>query len=226
MADQRPEFRHRAERRGVVGPFSGRQLLSAFLAVAVAIVVLAVVTTPLGQTASGPTFVDPKSTPFVIGAAPAEGLRVGDEAPDFDVPLPDGTRYQLTDLEGNPVRLEDLRGKAVWLNFFASWCPPCQEELPHLRAVAERHEAAGLVVLGVSVQETSADDVRRYATTYGLRYPIGFDATSAIFKTYRVFALPTQIFLDHEGVVRATYNGPVTEQQVEAILAPLIAAAR
>ena len=162
MADQRPAFRHTPEKRGLIGPFSGRQLLIAFGAVVVAIIGLTIATTPLGNTAGGPIFEDPQATPFIIGEA-VEGLHVGDLAPDFEVPLGDGTTYQLHDLDGNPVRLEDLRGKAVWVNFFASWCPPCQGETPVLREVAEKYKDQGLEVVGVSVQETTADDVHEYA---------------------------------------------------------------
>lgn len=222
MTDRRPEVRHRPDPRPLVGPFSGRQLLAAFLAVAVGTVVLAVVTTPLGQTANGPVFVDPKSTPFIIGEAPAEGLRVGDEAPDFDVALPDGTRYQLTDLEGDPVRLADLRGKAVWINFFATWCPPCQRETPVLRDLAAEYRDRGLEVVAVSVQETSVEDVRAYAERYDLDYTIGFDGSGHVFRTYRVYALPTQFFLDTNGIIRFVVQGPLetegASQRIEALL--------
>ena len=221
MADERPAFKHTPQRRGLIGPFTGRQLLIAFGAVIVAIVGLTIVTTPLGNTAGGPVFEDPQGTPFVIGP-PIEGLRVGDVAPDFAVPLDNGTTYQLTDLDGNPVRLEDLRGKAVWINFFATWCPPCQGETPILRDLAERYEDEGLEVVAVSVQETTADDVRAYAERYQLPYTIGFDGSGNVFHQYRVYALPTQFFLDEDGVIRFIAQGPLSEegasQRIAAIL--------
>ena len=196
MADERPAFTHTKQRRGLIGPFTGRQLLFGFGAVIVAIVGLTIVTTPLGNTAGGPVFEDPLGTPFIIGPA-VEGLRVGDIAPDFDVPLDDGTSYQLHDLDGNPVRLEDLRGKAVWLNFFATWCPPCQGETPILRDLAER---------------------------YQLPYTIGFDGSGHVFHQYRVYALPTQFFIDPDGRIRYIAQGPMSEegasQRIESILPP------
>ena len=228
MTEPRPEFRHRPERQGLVGPFSGRQLLAAILVVAVAVVGLAVATTPLGTTANGPIFVDPQSTPFVIGKAPDQGLRVGEQAPDFDVPLEDGTRYQLTDLDGNEVRLADLRGKAVWVNFFASWCPPCQGETPVLRDLSDEYRDRGLEIVAVSVQETAVEDVRAYAERYELDYTIGFDGSGHVFRTYRVYALPTQFFLDTNGVIRFVVQGPLeTEgatQRIEALLPETAAA--
>jgi peroxiredoxin len=221
VADERPAFTHTKQRRGLIGPFTGRQLLFGFGAVIVAIVGLTIITTPLGNTAGGPVFEDPLGTPFVIGP-PVEGLRVGDIAPDFEVPLGDGTSYQLHDLDGNPVRLEDLRGKAVWVNFFASWCPPCQGETPILRDLAERYEDQGLEVVGVSVQETTADDVQAYAERYQLPYTIGFDGSGHVFHQYRVYALPTQFFIDPDGRIRYTAQGPMSEegasQRIESIL--------
>jgi len=221
VADERPAFTHTKQRRGLIGPFTGRQLLFGFGAVIVAIVGLTIVTTPLGNTAGGPVFEDPLGTPFIIGPA-VEGLRVGDIAPDFDVPLDDGTSYRLHDLDGNPVRLEDLRGKAVWLNFFATWCPPCQGETPILRDLAERYEDQGLEVVGVSVQETTADDVHAYAERYQLPYTIGFDGSGHVFHQYRVYALPTQFFIDPDGRIRYIAQGPMSEegasQRIESIL--------
>jgi peroxiredoxin len=221
VADERPAFTHTKQRRGLIGPFTGRQLLFGFGAVIVAIVGLTIITTPLGNTAGGPVFEDPLGTPFVIGP-PVEGLRVGDIAPDFEVPLDDGTSYQLHDLDGNPVRLEDLRGKAIWVNFFASWCPPCQGETPILRDLAERYEDQGLEVVGVSVQETTADDVQAYAERYQLPYTIGFDGSGHVFHQYRVYALPTQFFIDPDGRIRYIAQGPMSEegasQRIESIL--------
>jgi peroxiredoxin len=221
VADERPAFTHTKQRRGLIGPFTGRQLLFGFGAVIVAIVGLTIITTPLGNTAGGPVFEDPQGTPFVIGPA-VEGLRVGDIAPDFEVPLDDGTTYQLHDLDGNPVSLEDLRGKAVWVNFFATWCPPCQGETPILRDLAERYEDQGLEVVGVSVQETTANDVQAYADRYQLPYTIGFDGSGNVFHQYRVYALPTQFFIDPEGRIRYIAQGPLSEagasQRIESIL--------
>ncbi|MBA2489907.1 MAG: TlpA family protein disulfide reductase, partial [Chloroflexi bacterium] len=73
-------------------------------------------------------------------------------------------------------------------------------------------------------QETSPDDVRAYAETYGLEYTIGFDASSAVFHTYRAYGLPTQLFVDRDGVIRQVIRGPLTVLDVERILAPLLAA--
>jgi peroxiredoxin len=218
---ERPGFVHRPERRGLVGPFSGRQLLAAFLSVVVAGIVLVAVTTPLGNTGAGPGTVDPRPTQYIIGPAPQIGLQPGDVAPEFAVALDDGSTYRLTDLDGNPIRLADLRGKAVWINFWASWCPPCQQETPIIRAMAERYRDAGLVVVAIAVQETEPADIRAYAERYDLDYTIGFDASGHVYREYRVFGLPTQFFIRPDGTIASvgkTVDEAGAVAAIEAIL--------
>ena len=219
---ERPAFTHRPARHGLIGPFSGRQLLAGAIAVLVIAIVGVVVTTPLGNTANQPDLIDPLATPFIIGEAPAEGLKAGQQAPEMTIDLGDGSTYQLKDLDGNPVRLADLRGKVVWLNFFASWCPPCQQETPILRTLSDTYRDRGLEVVGISVQETTASDVKAYADRYRLRYPIGFDGSGNVLREYRVFALPTQFFLDTDGVIQQVVSGPVDEQGARALIESML----
>ena len=217
----RPEFIHRRERHGLIGPFGGRQLAILAVAVIVVAVGLVVVTTPLGRTGP-PSPNDPKATQYVFDPKASIGVRPGQIAPELTVPLPDGTTYPLTDLDGQPVRLADLRGKAVWINFWASWCPPCQSETPVIRDLAERYASRGLAVIGISVQETSLDDVRAYATRYQLGYTIATDLSGYIFRLYRPPGLPTQVFVGPDGAIRSVVLAPLTEAdataQIEAIL--------
>jgi peroxiredoxin len=222
VAAERPGFSHQPPKHGLIGPFSGRQLLGGVLAVVIVAVVLAAVTTPLGSTGVTPGPVDPRATPFLIASPPAEGLRPGSTAPEFTIPLEDGSSFQLSDLEGEPITLEALRGKVVWINFWASWCPPCQQETPILRDLAERYGDRGLEIVGVSVQETSVDDVAAYAERYQLPYTIGFDTSGHVFRTYKVYALPTQFFLDTNGVIVQVINGPVDEAGAAALIESLL----
>jgi len=214
----RPEFTHKRERHGLIGPFSGRQLAAILATVVFAVIILMVATTPLGTAGAGPGPVDPRATAYIIDKAPAVGLRPGDLAPEFGLTLDDGSAYQLADLEGNPIRLADLRGKAVWVNFFATWCPPCQSETPVLREVSEKYRERGLELVAVSVQETSATDVQAYADRYRLKYTIGFDGSGRIFHAYRVYALPTQFFIDPNGVIRDVVQGPLTVDAASAYI--------
>jgi cytochrome c biogenesis protein CcmG/thiol:disulfide interchange protein DsbE len=224
VTEERPGFTHKRERHGLIGPFSGRQLLAAALAIAVVAIIGVAITTPLGNTSIGPNVANPRATPFIIGEAPAEGLRAGSTAPELAVPLDDGTTYQLTDLDGRPIRLADLRGKVVWLNFWASWCPPCQQETPILRALDAKYRDRGLAIVGISVQETTPTDVKAYADRYELDYTIGFDGSGHILRTYRVFALPTQFFIDTSGVIQLVVNGPADEAGASALIESMLGA--
>ena len=221
VAEPRPAFTHKREKHGLVGPFSGRQLALAAIAVVAAGIGLAIVTTPLGST-SPISPGDRRATPYILGPSPAQGLRPGDLAPELLLHADDGTTSPLTDLDGKPISLADLRGKAVWINFFASWCPPCQSETPVLRDMAERYRDRGLVVVGISVQETNADDVRAYAERYQLGYTIGADVTGEIFRLYRLWGLPTQFFVGPDGAIRSVVLAPLRYEdaaaQIEAIL--------
>ena len=182
--------------------------------IVVAAVGLTVVTRPIAP-GPGSATPFPESTPFLVGE-PTEGLRPGDLAPELAVTRDDGTQFQLTDLDGNPVRLEDLRGKLVWLNFWASWCPPCQAETPVLRELDEQYRDQGLAIVGVAVQETTVENVADYAERYELGYPIAFDASADIFHLYQVFALPTQFFIDPDGRILEVVNGPLSQADATA----------
>ncbi len=197
-------------------------LSSALMAVVVVAILGVVVTTPLGNTATNPDLTNPLATPFIIGEAPPEGLRAGQTAPEFTIDLGGGSTYQLRDLDGQPITLAALRGKVVWLNFFASWCPPCQQETPILRSLADAYQARGLSVVGISVQETTPSDVSAYADRYRLRYTIGFDGSGDVLREYKVFALPTQFFVDVNGVIRQVVSGPVDEQGAKALIESML----
>jgi peroxiredoxin len=221
-AQTRPSFTHEPRRHGFIGPFGARQIVMGLLLVAAVVVALVAVTAPLGST-NAVSRPNPRPTPFLIGPA-AQGLNIGDAAPDFAVQRADGTAFALTDLDGHPISLASLRGKAVWVNFWASWCPPCQAETPVLRETAAAYRDRGLVVVGISVQESSAEDVRAYALKYGLGYTVAADLSGDIFHLYRVYALPTQFFIDPNGRIAAIVQGPLdavgAAAEVEAILPP------
>lgn len=179
-------------------------------AVAVAILVF-LSTRPLGSGAAGPT-PDPGASFYVLGSGTG-GLDVGRPAPDF-VGQTNGQPVRLTDLDGREVALDDLRGRPVWVVFWATWCPPCQRETPDLRATDEAHKSDGLALIAIDLEEP-ADVVRTYVETFGLEYTIGLDQTGAVGETYGVFGLPTHYFIDRQGVIRGRNLGPLTRDQME-----------
>ena len=205
-------------RRRGIGPFSLRQVSLALGAVVITAVILTIATAPLGSTTPG--LPDPAASAYQLGS-PIPGLQVGQLAPELAGTADNGSAFKLTDLAGKPIQLADLKGRAVWLNFWASWCPPCQSETPILRAMDEKYRSRGLTLVAIQVQQT-VEEGNAYAQRYGLRYTIGADVSAAVFRTYRVYALPTQFFIDPTGIIRAVINGPLDEtgasRLIEAIL--------
>lgn len=201
-----------------MGPFTLRHLVALALLMVVASVVLALLTVPISQPQPLPA--SPGSGFYQTGER-TTGLAVGQLAPELAGDV-DGETQPLRDLEGEVVSLEALRGSPVWLNFFATWCPPCQEETPVLRDAYRAYEDDGLALVAISVQETTAEDVAAYAERYSLPYIIGFDATGAVFETYRGYGLPTHIFIDAEGVIANVRYGPVDREAAAALIEPLL----
>ena len=202
-----------------VGPFSLRQVTIAILAVMGTAIGVTVATVPIGS--SGPQLPVPEPSAFLLGS-PVPGLALGDLAPELAIDR-DGKHLELTDLHGDPIRLAGLRGNVVWVNFWASWCPPCQFETPTLRDLDQRYRERGLRIVAIQVQQTVQAGLD-YASRYELQYTIGADVTGDFFHLYRGFALPTQFFIDAEGRLRQIVNGPMTEDRatsiVEALLPP------
>lgn len=208
--------------RRIVGPFTLTHIVSLVATLLVTAVLLTVLTAPV-STSDPVTQPQPGASFFVIGER-TEGLAIGQLAPELSA-MRDGEEVTLDDLDGNPVSLAALRGRPVWVNLWASWCPPCQVETPVLRDVYAAHAADDLALVAVSVQEASPDEVRRYADTYGLDYTIAFDGTSEVFRAWRGFGLPTHYFIDPVGVIRAVHYGPLSTADAEKLLTTIIPAA-
>ena len=206
----------RRRRRGV-GPFSLRQLSLVALVLVLAAALITILTAPLGTV--DPNVPKPLPTAFVLGSA-EPGLQIGNLAPELET---DGNQpFQLTDLDGRPIRLADLRGRLVWLNFWASWCPPCQFETPTLREIDETYRDRGVSVIAVNVQET-VETAQAYAARYQWQLTVGADFSARIFHAYRVYALPTQFIIDRDGVLRQIVNGPLDVASASRIFDALLA---
>jgi cytochrome c biogenesis protein CcmG, thiol:disulfide interchange protein DsbE len=140
-------------------------------------------------------------------------------SPDVGHPAPD---FVLQTLDGEPVRLSDFRGKPVILNFWASWCGPCRAEIPALQAAWQKVEGDA-VILGVDVQENPRI-VSAFAIERGMTYPIVLDASGEVYRSYRIYALPTTYFIDARGIVSELYTGalnvPLIQRRVEELALP------
>jgi len=129
------------------------------------------------------------------------GAQEGDLAPDF----------LLERLDGGELRLSDLRGQPVVVNFWATWCVPCRKEMPQLVRAYDRYKDEGLVIVGVNLQE-GKDTARPFAEDFGMDFPIGIDVDGEVGDTYRLLGLPTTFFIDREGVIRSVFTGPFVEK--------------
>lgn len=117
----------------------------------------------------------------------------------------------LADLDGKPVRLSDLQGKAVFLNFWASWCGPCRLEMPEVERLS-RALPTGTAILTVNMtaQEQSEDTVRAFLAAQGYDFPVALDRQGTVGEAYQVLSLPTSLFISPAGVVTARVNGPLS----------------
>lgn len=133
-------------------------------------------------------------------------------------PAPD---FTATTLDGATLRLSDLRGHPVALNFWATWCGPCRLEMPELEAAQARYRDSGLVILAVNAGE-SAEDIQAYVEELGLTLTVILDLQGAILDLYEVRALPTTVWVDGEGIIRAEHLGPLDAQLIDRYIGDLI----
>jgi peroxiredoxin len=145
---------------------------------------------------------------------PVVGINVGDIAPDFT----------LLDLDGNEVGLSEFRGEVVFVNFWATWCPPCRAEMPDIESLYQEYKDKGLVVIGIDIGESEAT-VRQFVQQGGYSWTFVLDSTGAVASNYNIRAIPTSFFIDREGVIQAVNIGAMTKKGIEATLAEVIMSA-
>ncbi len=128
------------------------------------------------------------------------GTQVGQVAPDFTLPRLDGK---------GSVRLWALRGKPVWVNFFASWCPPCNAEAYDLAQTAKKSPGLDVIGVDLTASESSLAKVDAFVTQYGIAYPVLLDENNTVANRYGIQAIPTSFFIDRQGVIRAAVSMPL-----------------
>jgi peroxiredoxin len=131
-------------------------------------------------------------------------------------PAPD---FQLATLDGQTIKLSDYRGKKVILNFWATWCPPCKAEMPHMKNFYEQNKDKGIEILAVNL--TKSDNgkaaVETFAKDNQLTFKIALDEDGRIGKQYQAFTIPTSYIIDSNGIITKKIIGPMDENMMETL---------
>lgn len=128
---------------------------------------------------------------------------------------------ELTDLAGSDVALRDYLGTVVLVNNWATWCPPCREEMPVLDAYHQAHAGEGFSIIAVDAGEAAAD-VRRYVESMALSFPVWLDPDMDAIRLFRNTALPSSYVIDREGQVVLAWSGAISRAMLEEHVTPLL----
>ncbi len=129
--------------------------------------------------------------------------------------------FTLRLLEDKDFHLNDYKGKPILINFFASWCLPCREEMPVLEKIVHEYEPKGVVFLGIAIDDTEAK-MKDFVAKYNVTFPVGLDKTAAIQKSFGIYGIPTTYFIDKQGVINYSHSGSVTEELLQHELDKLL----
>jgi peroxiredoxin len=167
-------------------------------------------------------YIESRGLPFAEGGSSASSGDYGPLAlppernPTGRDPSPENGRaapdFLLERLDGGTLRLSDLQGKAVLVNFWATWCQPCRSEVPHLVTAYNRYQEEGLEIVAVNLQEDEGT-ISGFVQEFGMQFPVVVDRSGDVADKYRVIGIPTSFFIDRSGVVRSIYTGPFVGQQ-------------
>ena len=131
--------------------------------------------------------------------------------------------FTLKSLSGKNLKLSEYAGNVVLLNFWASWCAPCRQEMPLLNDLHNKYEKLGFVILGVNVEEQTGK-ARSYIADRPVDFPILFDDQNTVSKQYNVIAMPTTVMIDRNGNIRYLHQGykPGDEKKYKKMIKKLI----
>lgn len=130
------------------------------------------------------------------------GIAIGEKAPDFE----------LETLTGDTVKLSDYRGKKVMLNFWATWCPPCKEEMPDMEQLYQEN-GEEVVILAVNIDPQL--NVQKFVSEMGITFPVLLDEKDEVNTKYQVLTIPTTYFIDKQGIIRNKYLSAMTKELME-----------
>jgi peroxiredoxin len=141
---------------------------------------------------------------FMIPVLAAASLLGSAWAATISAPAPN---FTLSSSSGEQVSLADLRGQVVMINFWATWCGPCRQEMPHLEALHQRYESLGFSLLGVNVEDDPQGARKWLAENADVSFTILFDSANSVSKLYDVVAMPSTVIVDRKGAVRFIHHG-------------------
>lgn len=157
----------------------------------------------------GASFLSACST-HAAGSGPSRIARVGQPAPGWTQPT----------AAGGSLSLDSLRGKPIYLNFFATWCPPCNEEAPDVNALQKQFASKGLQTVGVDELENAAK-AKQFVQKFGLVYPAVVD-DGTLQSQYNVNGLPVHVFIDRGGVIKKIVVGEMSKNQIAAAIKTIL----
>ncbi|MGB5944971.1 redoxin domain-containing protein [Paenisporosarcina sp.] len=149
----------------------------------------------------------------LVNVSAEEGLVKGDMAPDFT----------LTTLDGKKVQLSDLKGKKIIVNFWATWCPPCKAEMPHMQNYYEDFaKDENVEILAVNLTNgDKVESVQNFVEDYGLTFPIPMDVEGKVGETYQAITIPTSYMIDTKGRIQNKIVGPMDENMMKDFVSNL-----
>ena len=171
------------------------------------IVMLVVILTVTGMLVAGRRMARHSSAGLAPDAKSLPADVKGATAPDFQL-------KSLNDSQGKLVKLSDYRGKAVVLNFWATWCEPCKIEMPWFTEFQKQYGAQGLEVVGVAQDDASDDDIRKFAQETGAHYTI-LQGGNAVGDAYGAQFLPTTVYIGRDGKIIDRVVGLVSKSEIE-----------
>lgn len=152
-------------------------------------------------------------------AAPRSELAAIPVKVDYPAPA-----LALTNLAGDPVSLADYRGKVVLVNLWATWCPPCKEEMPALETFYQRHAEDGFTIVAINDGDPKADVVN-FVEEYGMTFPVWLDPTYiATEKAFKTLNLPSSFVIDRDGQIVLSWVGGINLRNLEKYVTPIIRA--
>jgi cytochrome c biogenesis protein CcmG/thiol:disulfide interchange protein DsbE len=127
----------------------------------------------------------------------------------------------LTDLQGNPASLDDLRGQVVLVNNWATWCPPCKAEMPTLETYYQKHHAQGFTIIAIEAGDSVAN-VSSFVKSYALTFPVWLDPDNQALTAFRNPGLPNSYLINRAGIVRLAWTGWISQSVLEKYVTPII----